>query len=215
MVTTGPTREYLDPVRFLSNPSSGKMGIAIANEASRLGAQVTLVSGPTPLTQTVGQKIKLVRVITAEEMYRAVIKKSHQADLIFMVAAVGDWRPAHFSSRKLKIKKRWSLPLVPTPDILSALGRKKKKGQLIVGFAAETNNLIINARAKMKKKNCDLMIANKVGTSESGFESDNNRGYLLSKNLVVPFSPLPKQKLARQILKTILNLRKISQFDKN
>ncbi|MDO8462642.1 MAG: phosphopantothenoylcysteine decarboxylase [Deltaproteobacteria bacterium] len=201
LVTTGPTREYLDPVRFLSNPSSGKMGIAIAGEALRLGAKVTLISGPTSLTQTVSKKIKLIQVITAEGMYRAVMKKFPRADLIFMVAAVSDWRPANFSSKKLKIKKRWPLPLVPTPDILATVGRKKKKGQLLIGFAAETNNLVLNARAKMKKKNCDLMIANKVGSKNVGFESDHSRGYLLSKDSVVPFPLLSKQKLARKILK--------------
>jgi phosphopantothenoylcysteine decarboxylase/phosphopantothenate--cysteine ligase len=209
LVTAGPTREYFDPVRFLSNPSSGKMGYAIAEEATRKGAKVTLVSGPSPLTPH--PSLKFIRVVTADQMYRAVMREAPRADIIIMAAAVSDYRPATYSRRKLKKKgKRLIVSLKPTRDILKELGRRKKRGQILVGFAAETDRLVQNALKKLREKHLDLIVANRVGSENQGFESDANRVLLLSstgKRKQLPL--LPKQKIASPLFDFItLNLSK-------
>ena len=203
LVTAGPTREYFDPVRFLSNPSSGKMGYALAEEASRRGHVVTLVSGPSSLTPKFkGPKSRLIRVVSAEEMYRAVIKQAPKADLIIMAAAVSDYRPAKYFSKKVKKKgKGMCITLVPTKDILKELGRRKKPGQILVGFAAETDHLVQNAQKKLREKNLDFIVANYVGEKTGGFESEKNRATILTRNgktLALPL--LPKTSLACRIL---------------
>ncbi len=179
LITAGPTREYFDPVRFLSNPSSGKMGYALAEEACLRGASVTLVTGPVSIPPP--PRVKVVAVVSAEEMFRAVMKEAPRSDVILMCAAVSDYRPASFSKKKLKkTGKPLDLKLVRTPDILRELGRRKRPGQLLVGFAAETHRVETYARKKLREKNLDAIIANRVGGSRTGFQSDTNVALLLS-----------------------------------
>jgi phosphopantothenoylcysteine decarboxylase/phosphopantothenate--cysteine ligase len=173
LVTAGPTREYLDPVRYLSNRSSGKMGYALAQEAVQRGASVTLVSGPSQLFPPRGVNFK--RVESASEMREMVLSSAGEADIVIMAAAVSDYRFANPSTEKLK-KHRSSpdMALERTPDILAELG-KTRDGTLLVGFAAETENLEDHAREKIQKKNLDLLVANDVSRSDIGFDSDLNQ----------------------------------------
>lgn len=200
LVTAGPTREYFDPVRFLSNPSSGKMGYALAQVASQKGARVTLISGPTSLPPP---KIsKFVRVTSAEEMRRAVRKETSSSDLVIMAAAVSDYRPQSVSSKKIKKKaKKLRITLLPTRDILKELGKRKRRGQILVGFAAETDHLLRNALKKMREKNLDFIVANRIGPRNVGFESDKNRAVIFSaKGGKTVLSLMPKKRLADKIL---------------
>ena len=172
LVTAGPTREPLDPVRFLSNRSSGKMGYAIAEAAAARGARVILVSGPTALTVPPG--VDCIHVETADEMYRAVLAKLEPAGVVIKAAAVADYRPTRRADRK--IKKDQAVPeiaLEPTPDILAELG-KRKGTRILVGFAAETDDLLDNARTKLQRKNLDLVVANNVREAGAGFDVDTN-----------------------------------------
>jgi phosphopantothenoylcysteine decarboxylase/phosphopantothenate--cysteine ligase len=180
LVTAGPTREAMDPVRFISNPSSGKMGFALAAEALKRGAEVTLISGPTRQEPLPG--IKFIPVVTAHEMKEEVFKCLTQIDIVIMAAAVGDYRPVRYSKQKIKKDKELLvLEFKKTIDILAEIGRKKGN-KILIGFAAETEQLIENAREKLKKKNLDIIVANKIGISESGFQSDLNEAVILSKN---------------------------------
>ncbi|MCC5807668.1 MAG: phosphopantothenoylcysteine decarboxylase [Opitutales bacterium] len=180
LVSAGPTREYFDPVRFLSNPSSGRMGFAIAEAARARGWEVVLVSGPAALPDPAG--VRVVRVETGEEMHAALLESFAECDVLFMTAAVMDTRPRHCSPHKVK---KDQLPgvieMVPATDILADLGRRKA-GQTLVGFAAETENLEANARAKLERKNLDLIAANVVGVPGSGFVAETNRIVLLSRD---------------------------------
>ena len=172
LVTAGPTREPIDPVRYLSNRSSGKMGYAVAEAALARGARVVLVSGPTALAAPPGAE--LVPVETAQEMYEAVLSRLDEATVVIKAAAVADYRPAQAASRKLK--KAAGVPevrLEPTPDILAEVGRRKGR-RVLVGFAAETEDLVANARAKLERKHLDLVVANEVGRPGAGFETDTN-----------------------------------------
>jgi phosphopantothenoylcysteine decarboxylase / phosphopantothenate---cysteine ligase len=178
VVTAGPTREPLDPVRFLSNPSTGKMGFAIARVAARRGAEVVLVSGPVELADPAG--VRTVRVTTAEEMARAVDDAAREdIDLFVGAAAVSDFRPKSPSpSKKKKSDEDEAVVLTRTPDILAGLGKRwagKSGAPILVGFAAETEALVENARKKLASKRCDLVVANKVGKPGNGFASDRNR----------------------------------------
>lgn len=177
LVTAGPTREPIDPVRFVSNPSSGKMGFAAARAAARRGAEVLLVTGPVDLPDPQG--VRVVRVGTAEEMARAVLAEADGQDLFVAAAAVSDYRPRSPSPRKLKKGEgEESLLLARTPDILAALGERlggAPHGPVLVGFAAETEDVVANAREKLKRKRCDLVVANAVGRAGSGFGADRNR----------------------------------------
>ena len=173
LVTAGPTQEPVDPVRFLSNRSSGRMGFAVAEAARDRGARVILVAGPTELAPPGG--VEVVRVRTAEEMREAVLARAGEATAVIKAAAVADYRPAH--ARDTKVKKQDAplrLDLEPTPDILGELG-KRKKGQILVGFAAETDDVVANARDKLAKKNLDLIVANDVRAADAGFGVDTNR----------------------------------------
>ena len=172
LVTAGGTREPIDPVRFISNRSSGKQGYAIAEEAVRRGAKVTLV---TTIDRPVAAGIERVHVNTAAEMERAVLERSDGADIVVMAAAVADFRPVEVADRK--IKKATGVPqivLEPTTDILAALGARKRPGQTVVGFAAETNDVVANATAKLEKKGADIIVANDVAAPGAGFEHDTN-----------------------------------------
>lgn len=174
LVTAGPTREAIDPVRFISNPSSGKMGYAIAKAAAARGAEVILVAGPTDLPDPAD--ILVIKVKTAKEMADAVFDHAGKSDVIIKVAAVSDYRPVDSASHKIKKnKEKLELPLERTQDILAELGRRKKKHQVLVGFAAETRDLEKYAKGKLKEKNLDIIAGNEVGGQSSGFESDTNK----------------------------------------
>jgi phosphopantothenoylcysteine decarboxylase/phosphopantothenate--cysteine ligase len=201
LITAGPTREYLDPVRYISNDSSGKMGFSLAAAAGRLGAQVTLVSGPVALSTPKG--VRRVDVVSADEMRREVMKRQRRADVIVMAAAVSDFKAAHFS--KQKIKKATCPPVLKlskTIDILAELGRKKRADQLLVGFAVETKNLETYAQKKLKEKRCDWIVANR----HTVIGKDKGHAALFSKkgrHIVLP--ELPKDELAFIILSHILD----------
>ena len=173
LVTAGPTREPLDPIRFLSNRSSGKMGFALAEAARDRGARVVLVTGPVHLPDPFG--VEVVRVETAAEMLEAVLRRAGEAQVVIKAAAVADFRPARPAGQK--IKKDTATPVVelaPTVDILRELGRRKRPGQILVGFAAETHDLLENARRKIEEKNLDFIVLNDVTQPGAGFEVDTN-----------------------------------------
>jgi phosphopantothenoylcysteine decarboxylase/phosphopantothenate--cysteine ligase len=172
LITAGPTREPLDPVRHLTNPSSGKMGYALAKVAKRRGAEVILVSGPTDLSPPHG--VRTVQVSTAHQMHQAVLAEFPKMDAIVMAAAVSDYRPRKSASEKIKkLSDSESLELEKTEDILLRLG-ELKEGQILVGFAAETDNLLVNAREKLHRKNLDFIVANDLTAANRGFASDTN-----------------------------------------
>ncbi len=181
LVTAGPTREFLDPVRFLGNPSTGKMGCAVARAAWYRGASVTLVLGPSSPSDLYG--FTVIPVVTAEEMKDEVLARAESMDVIVKAAAVGDFRSASFSRDKIKRGDREFLhiDLVQNPDIAALLGERKKPGQILVGFAAESSDLLENAGAKMKKKNLDFIAANDITAPDSGFGTDTNRVKILGK----------------------------------
>ena len=182
LVTAGPTREFMDPVRFLSNPSSGKMGFAIAKTAWYRGGEVTLIKGPTCIEPPYG--LRVVNVTTAEEMYDAVLKESEKTDIIVKAAAVGDYKFATTSEQKIKRegKDRIQVTLEENPDIAAEVGKRKREDQILVGFAAESNELIENAISKLNRKNMDMIVANDITAKGSGFESDTNSVAIICKN---------------------------------
>ena len=178
MVTAGPSREALDPVRYISNRSSGKMGYAIAGRAAMRGAEVTLVSGPTALDTPKG--VNRVDIRSARDMYDAVLSRAAQQDFIIKAAAVGDYRPAETADEKLKKGDgELNIRLARNPDILAALGADKRPGQLLCGFAMETQNLLDNAESKLRRKNCDMLVANSLRDKGAGFGTDTNIATLL------------------------------------
>lgn len=204
LITAGPTREPLDPVRFLSNRSSGKMGYELAAEALRRGAEVVLVSGPTVLIPPA--KAELRKVETAEEMAREVMKRFPQADALIMAAAVSDFKLASVSPQKIKKRKAaQGIELVQTEDILTALKQKRGRGRkIVVGFAAETENLEANALKKLKEKELDLVVANDVSQEGIGFDSDMNQVTLIDKEGgVFESDKLSKREISRLILDKI------------
>ena len=182
LVTAGPTYEALDPVRFIGNHSSGKMGLAIANNFLRRGADVTLVMGPNSLK--VPDSIKLLNVTSAEEMYNACIKAFPDMDIAVMSAAVADYTPVTFVEEKIKKQENsFSLELKRTKDILKQLGSIKKKGQFLVGFALETNNEKQYALKKLSEKNADLIVLNSLNDAGAGFGDDTNKISIFDRNL--------------------------------
>lgn len=201
LVSAGPTWERFDPVRFISNPSSGKMGYAMAAAAARRGAEVHLVSGPVALKPTLG--IHLHCVTSALEMQATIMGLAPRMEVIVMAAAVGDYRPLQVASQKLKKDaQELHITLVDNPDILAQLGRARQELglQVLVGFAAETENLIANASEKLRKKNLDLIVANNLMQSGSGFGSDTNAVKIIDRSEVVSELPrLPKEQIADQI----------------
>jgi phosphopantothenoylcysteine decarboxylase/phosphopantothenate--cysteine ligase len=183
LVTAGPTREYLDPVRFISNPSSGKMGLAVARTAWYRGAEVRVVLGPVPAGCTHGLEVH--GVVSALEMRDAVMDNLAWADCVVKAAAVGDYRAQNKAEHKMKRGRggeTLSLSLTQNPDIAAEVGSKKRPGQLLIGFAAETENLVTNARGKLERKGMDLMVANDVTAPGSGFGVDTNTVRLLSRD---------------------------------
>jgi len=208
LVTAGPTQEPVDPVRFIGNPSSGKMGYALARAANRRGAKVLLISGPTVLYDPEG--VSVIRVATAQDMFDAVMAHEDHNTVIIKAAAVSDWRPISVSQGKLKKGEMGkTLALERTPDILKALGEQKKGHQILVGFAAETQDLLENARAKMAEKSVDLMVANLVGVDHSGFRSETNQASILFRDGGTEALPvMDKGDLADIILDRVLALKK-------
>lgn len=208
LINAGPTREKWDPVRFISNPSSGKMGFALAREALARGARVTLVTGPVSLPSPAG--LERIDVESAEEMLRACRNAFARCDVFIASAAVGDYRPANPQDQKIKKgPSTLSLKLKKTPDILKTLGQHKKNGQILVGFAAETGGVVANATKKLKQKALDLMVANDVSRNGLGFGSERNQITLIDKEgNTQTLPPMPKTQIATQILDRIERLLK-------
>jgi phosphopantothenoylcysteine decarboxylase/phosphopantothenate--cysteine ligase len=206
LITAGPTQEPLDPVRYLSNRSSGKMGYALAEAAAERGARVILVSGPVTLAAPA--RVELIPVRTAVEMRQAVMDHLEQATMVIKAAAVADYHRANPPLQKVKkTAARLSLELDPTPDILAEVGRKKGD-RLLVGFAAETENLIEEARRKMQSKNCDMVVANLVSQQGIGFESDENEVTLvLRTGETIPVERASKSIIAHRIFDEMMKLR--------
>jgi phosphopantothenoylcysteine decarboxylase/phosphopantothenate--cysteine ligase len=206
LITAGPNREPIDPVRYISNRSSGKMGYAVARAALRRGAEVVLVSGPSSLEPPDGARF--IAVTTAEEMRRSVFAELPQCTVVVMAAAVSDYRPVEVSGRKLKrAGGSLELRLEPNPDILKELGAGKN-GKLLVGFAAETEDLIANATKKLREKRLDMIVANNVAEEGSGFDADDNRATILDRYGGTDSLPLmPKADLADRILDHLLALK--------
>ncbi len=208
LVTAGPTFERIDPVRFVGNFSTGKMGIAIAEELAGMGAKVSLVLGPTHLN-TYHAGIKVIRVESAAEMYDASLKHFSQCEIAVLAAAVADYKPKEMAMEKIKKKNETlDLNLTRTSDILASLGKKKKPGQLLVGFALETTNELENALQKMKSKNADMMALNSLRDEGAGFGHDTNKLTLLDTKGYNEQLPLMSKKgSAQAIVKHILELR--------
>jgi phosphopantothenoylcysteine decarboxylase/phosphopantothenate--cysteine ligase len=205
LVTAGPTREPVDPVRFVSNPSSGKMGFAVARAAEYRGGKVTLVTGPTPLLDP--NNVAVIRVDTAKEMAHAVFENMADSDIIIKAAAVSDYRPKDSAEQKLKKEKNeLVLSLERTQDILKEIGRNKK-GQILVGFAAETEHLEQHAEQKLAEKNLDIIVGNIVGHPDSGFNADTNTVTLFYKDGTKENLPkMPKDDVANILLDRILKI---------
>ncbi len=199
LVTAGPTREKIDPVRFISNNSTGKMGYAIAKEAFLRGADVTLVSGVTALAAPVG--VTLVPILSAADMAREVKRCAEDADIIIKSAAVADYRPSVVYEEKVKKKEGdMSIPLEKTEDILAYLGAHRKEGQLLCGFSMETENMLQNSKEKLEKKHLDMIVANNLKTAGAGFGTDTNVVTIITKDAVKECELMSKQDVAGVIL---------------
>lgn len=209
LVTAGPTHESLDPVRYISNQSSGKMGIAVAEELFSRGADVQLVLGPSEIK--FDGNIKIKKVVTAEEMYNACMKDFKQFDIIIMAAAVADYSPKNKSNQKIKKKSEgFSIELIKTKDILSEAGKIKSSKQILVGFALETNNEKDNAIKKLTQKNADLIVLNSMNDKGAGFGMDTNKVTIFDKNKKEYKFPLkPKKEVAVDIVNTIIKYRNV------
>ena len=206
LVTAGPTQESVDPVRYITNHSSGKMGYAIAREAMLRGAEVTLVSGPCAITPP--PFVKVVPIVTARDMFEAVTSVSREQDIIIKAAAVADYRPAVVYNEKVKKKDgQMSIELEKTDDILQYLGEHKQPGQFLCGFSMETQNMIGNSRAKLQKKNLDMVAANNLKVAGAGFQGDTNVLTLITQDEDVSLQLMSKEDAAGLILDKILSLR--------
>ncbi len=205
LVTAGPTQERLDPVRYLTNRSSGKMGYAIAKVAAYRGAEVTLVSGPTGLDVPLG--VKRVDVVSAKDMFEAVTAVSDEEDIIIKAAAVADYRPVSYSNEKMKKKdSELTIELDRTQDILAWLGAHKREGQFLCGFSMETQNMLENSRLKMQKKNLDMICANNLKVPGAGFAGDTNVVTIITKNFEKKLPLQSKEAVADALLTEILQM---------
>ncbi len=208
LVTAGPTQESLDPVRFITNHSTGKMGYAVARQAMLRGAEVTLVSGPVNISPP--PFVKVVQVKSAEDMFQAVSVCCEEQDYFVMAAAVADYTPAEIKSEKIKKsldESDLSLQLKRTKDILKWLGEHKKDGQLICGFSMETENILENSKAKLKKKNADMIAANSLREKGSGFGTETNHITLIKKDGVIDLPMLSKEEAADRLLDVLLEIK--------
>lgn len=206
LVTAGPTREKIDPVRFISNHSTGKMGYAIAKQAGMRGAKVTLVSGPVALEAPKG--VEVVPVVSAKDMADAVWERADKMDMIIKAAAVADYRPV--TTYEDKVKKSgddMNIALERTDDILAYLGKNKKEGQILCGFSMETKDMLENSKVKLKKKNLDVIVANNLKVAGAGFGTDTNIVTLITKDEVKEFPILSKEEVADRILSFLLGLK--------
>ena len=202
LITAGPTQEAIDPVRFISNRSSGKMGYALAKMAVLRGAQVTLVSGPVSIAPFAG--IETVAVRSAQQMFEAVSERSAESDVVIMCSAVADYKPASYSEQKMKKSDNdMSIALTRTQDILGWLGDHKQAGQVLVGFSMETENLIENSRQKLTKKHADLICANSIASEQTGFAVDTNKVTLITQENVTELPLCTKEETADLILDSI------------
>jgi phosphopantothenoylcysteine decarboxylase/phosphopantothenate--cysteine ligase len=210
LITVGGTREAIDPVRFISNHSSGKMGFAVAEAARERGARVTVVCGVTTVEPP--ENVEVIRAVSAEEMFQAVMEKLPSATVFIGAAAVADYRPKDISDAKIKKTNQdfLTLELEKTPDILSNVSSNRHTGLLVVGFAAETNDVVEYARSKMEKKNLDLVVANDITQKGAGFNADTNIATILrrgsSENIEIPL--MSKREMADKILDEVVKLRK-------
>jgi phosphopantothenoylcysteine decarboxylase/phosphopantothenate--cysteine ligase len=204
LITAGPTREKIDPVRYLTNRSSGRMGYALAEAALRRGARVLVVSGPTSLTPP--GAVEVTRVESTEEMRDAVLDLLPQASIVIKTAAVADYRPKSAAGQKIKHKGPMTLELEATPDILKELS-SKKTSQIVVGFAAETENVLENARQKLLSKNLDAIVVNDVSREGVGFDSDRNAVTIITRDDVVEVPETTKWEVAQRVLDQVVKLR--------
>ena len=205
LISAGPTQEAMDPVRFISNHSSGKQGYAIAKAAKAMGANVILVSGPVQLEKIEG--IQTIDVTSALDMFEAIKQNADKANYIIMAAAVSDYRPENIAEHKIKKSADTiEMTFVKNPDILAYLGQCKTKKQIICGFAMETQDLDKNAKEKLEKKNCDMLIANNLFVSGAGFQTDTNIVSLLTKDSIEHLPKLSKEELGQKILETMMKI---------
>ena len=204
LVTAGPTRERIDPVRYITNHSTGKMGYAIARHCAQRGAEVTLITGKTELTKPLF--VRLVEVETAKEMFEAVKQCCQEQDIIIKAAAVADYRPVEIAAEKVKKKDgELSIALERTDDILQYLGDHRREGQFLCGFSMETEHLLENSRAKLEKKHADMIVANNVKQEGAGFGTDTNIVTLITKEDVKELPLMSKEAVAKEIIDTIRN----------
>ncbi|WP_270524948.1 bifunctional phosphopantothenoylcysteine decarboxylase/phosphopantothenate--cysteine ligase CoaBC [Longibaculum muris] len=205
LVSAGPTQESIDPVRYITNHSSGKMGYAIAKAAFCLGADVTLVSGPTHLKVPYG--ITCIDVISAKDMYESIIESASHQDYIIMSAAVGDYAVQEIADEKIKKNdETLTLDLQKNKDILYELGQRKQANQVLCGFAMETSDLILHAKEKLEKKNCDMIVANHLKTAGAGFQGDTNVVTMITQDDMLDYGLMSKEELAYVILETLMDL---------
>jgi phosphopantothenoylcysteine decarboxylase/phosphopantothenate--cysteine ligase len=205
LVTAGPTREPIDPVRFLGNRSSGKMGYAVAEAATRRGAKVILVSGPVAVEAPEGAE--LIRVETAEQMRNAVISQLDKATIVIAAAAVADFRLRNAAHDKIKRSGSLTLELEPTRDILAEVSSQRRAGQVLLGFAAETANALENGRTKLRRKGIDAIVVNDVSKAGIGFDSERNEVTIITHDEEISVPEAPKQKIAHRILDVVLKLK--------
>ena len=199
LITAGPTQEALDPVRYLTNHSTGKMGYALAKMARNLGAEVTLVSGKTNLNPI--RDVNMVEVTSAKEMAEAVFSYNKTSDVMILAAAVADFTPIEVADNKIhKTGNGMNLELTKTTDILETIGKEKRDNQILIGFAMETEKLLESARKKLEKKNCDYIVANNLKEQGAGFAYDTNKVAIISKDDVKEYPLLSKRDAAREIL---------------
>ncbi len=202
LISAGPTQEALDPVRFITNHSTGKMGYALAKQASRMGAEVTLVSGPSQLKAPLNTT--LINVTSSQDMANVILAQAPNFDYIIMSAAVADYRPQNVASQKIKKHNQTlTVNLEKTTDILATLGQQKKANQILCGFAMETENLIENASLKLEKKNCDMIVANSIAQKDAGFGVDTNIATFITKTGTRAIPLMLKESLAKEILLTL------------
>ena len=209
LITAGPTREPIDPVRFIGNRSSGKMGYALAEQARRMGAEVILVSGPVSLTDPAG--VRTVRVEMAEQMREAVLRELPKATIVIKAAAVADYRVKEASTQKIKRKGPITLELEPTEDIAAEIG-KRRKGQILIGFAAETENALEHARKKLESKSLDAIVLNDVSRADIGFDSDANAVTILTRDRQIDVPKAAKAEIAEGILRFTAELKRNSKL---